>query len=100
MKIIKHTLSALLLAVTGLQGLALAQDQAWTEAEVRRLDLPNQKITLKHGEIKNLDMPPMTMVFDARALPTEQLRALKVGDKLRFQVAMVDGRAQLTAIER
>jgi Cu(I)/Ag(I) efflux system protein CusF len=67
---------------------------------VRRLDLGNQKITLKHGEIKNLDMPPMTMVFDAKALPKAQLSDLKVGDKLRFQAAMVDGRAQLTAIQR
>ena len=33
------------------------------EAEVRRVDTAANKISLKHGEIKNLDMPPMSMVF-------------------------------------
>ncbi len=33
------------------------------EAEVRRIDQNAGKITLRHGNIPNLDMPPMTMVF-------------------------------------
>ena len=37
----------------------------WTEAEVRKVDREAGKITLRHGEIKNLDMPPMTMVVYA-----------------------------------
>jgi Cu(I)/Ag(I) efflux system protein CusF len=36
---------------------------ALTEGEVRKVEFENRKITLKHGEIKNLDRPPMTMVF-------------------------------------
>lgn len=53
-----------------------------TEGEVRKIDKDAKKITIKHGEIKNLDMPAMTMVFQARngAL----LDPLKVGDKIRF----------------
>ena len=36
---------------------------AMTDGEVRKIDKENNKITLKHGEIKNLEMPGMTMVF-------------------------------------
>ncbi len=50
--------------------------------EVRRLDLEGGKITIKHGEIKTLDMPPMTMVFVAK--DKAQLANLKVGDKISF----------------
>jgi Cu(I)/Ag(I) efflux system periplasmic protein CusF len=32
-------------------------------AEVRKVDKDGGKVTLKHGPIKNLDMPAMTMVF-------------------------------------
>ena len=34
-----------------------------TDAEVRKVDMEGGKITLKHAEIKSLDMPGMTMVF-------------------------------------
>ncbi|MCX2861455.1 copper-binding protein [Paucibacter sp. PLA-PC-4] len=80
---------------------ALAADLAWAEGEVRRIDLGKKKMTLKHGEIKNLDMPPMTMVFtwEDGALPADLLTALKPGDKLRFQARMVDGKILLVALQ-
>ncbi|MEJ6000056.1 copper-binding protein [Paucibacter soli] len=53
-----------------------------SEGEVRKIDKENQKITLKHGEIKNLDMPPMTMVF--RLKDPAWFDKLKVGAKVRF----------------
>ncbi|MES2532968.1 MAG: copper-binding protein, partial [Pseudomonadota bacterium] len=33
------------------------------DAEVRKVDIDAGKITLRHGDITNLDMPAMTMVF-------------------------------------
>ena len=57
----KCTMMSLSLAFA-LAGGALAQG-AMTEGEVRKVDAAAGKITLKHGEIKSLDMPPMTMVF-------------------------------------
>ena len=36
---------------------------ALVDDEVRRIDKENMKITLRHGEIKKLDIAPMTMVF-------------------------------------
>lgn len=55
-----------------------------TEGEVRRIDKAGGRITLKHGEIRNLDMPPMTMVFQVK--DAALLDTVKVGDKVRFHV--------------
>ncbi|HXF45338.1 MAG TPA: copper-binding protein [Burkholderiaceae bacterium] len=52
--------------------------------EVRRVNKEQGKITLRHGEIKALDMPAMTMVFEVR--DPKLLDAVKPGDKVRFRV--------------
>jgi len=75
---------------------ATAPAQGWSEATVRKLDAENGRVTLRHGPIPNLDMPPMTMVF--RATP-EQLRGLKNGDPVRFRAERVDGSFRVIAIE-
>ena len=53
-----------------------------TDAEVRKVDKENKKITLKHGPIKSLDMPPMTMVFQVN--DAALLDKVQPGDKVRF----------------
>jgi Cu/Ag efflux protein CusF len=68
------------------------------DAEVRRIDKDAGKITLKHGPIKSLDMPPMTMVFQVqdRAL----LDKVKAGDKVKFTAVQSSGGAYtVTSIE-
>ena len=67
---------------------AAATDMA--DGEVRKIDLGAGRITLRHGEIKNLDMPPMTMVFNVkdRAL----LDRLKTGDKVKFRAVQEAGK--------
>jgi Cu/Ag efflux protein CusF len=55
-----------------------------TEGEIRKIDKDNKKLTIKHGEIKNLDMPGMTMVFQVR--DNTMVDQVKVGDKVRFKV--------------
>lgn len=73
--------------------------QAWVPADVRALDLKARKITLKHGELKNLGMPAMTMSFlldKQLALPGD----LKVGDKVKVQVEDVGGALVVTALQR
>ncbi len=69
-----------------------------TDAEVRKIDLENKKITLKHGEIKNLDMPPMSMVFQAKDVA--MLDNLKAGDKVRFTADKVDGTYTVLSLEK
>jgi Cu(I)/Ag(I) efflux system periplasmic protein CusF len=78
-------------------GSALAQSTL-TEAEVRKVDPAHGKITLRHGEIKNLDMPPMTMVFTAK--DKALLKNVKAGDKVRFAADKdAAGEYIVTAIE-
>lgn len=74
-----------------------AQAQAY-DGEVMKIDKAQTKITLKHGELKGLDMPPMTMVF--RVTDPAMLERVKAGDKVRFAVARVGGQFTLTRIER
>lgn len=64
---------------------ASAPADAMTEAEVRKLDPAAAQVTLRHGEIRSLDMPAMTMVFQAR--DKRLLVGLKPGDKVRFRAA-------------
>jgi Cu/Ag efflux protein CusF len=52
--------------------------------EVRRVNKEQNKVTLRHGEIKSLDMPPMTMVFEVR--DAKLLDTVKAGDKVLFRV--------------
>ena len=54
-----------------------------SDGEVRKVDKENKKITLKHGVIKNLDMPGMTMVFGVK--DAAMLDKVKTGDKIKFK---------------
>ncbi len=67
----------------------------WSTGEVRKVDKPQGRLTIKHGELKNLSMPPMTMVFDVadRAV----LDRVKAGDPIRFRA--VDRAGKLTVTE-
>ena len=68
-----------------------------TEGEVRKIDRDAKKITIKHGEIANLGMPAMTMVFVAR--DPALLDQVKVGDKIRFTAEKIEGAIAVTRIE-
>ena len=68
-----------------------------TDGEVKKIDPDNGKVTLKHGDIKNLDMPGMTMVFTVR--DKSQLANLKPGDKVKFMVVQEGGKMIVTDIQ-
>ncbi|WP_182119099.1 copper-binding protein [Acidovorax sp. FHTAMBA] len=61
-----------------------ADQSELSEGEITRWDPRTLKVTLRHGEIKNLDMPPMTMVF--RVNDASMLAPFQPGDKVRFRV--------------
>ena len=89
---------AALLALAG-ASLALgawAQAADLSEGEIRKIDQAVGKITIAHGEIKSIDMPPMTMVFTVKN--PALFEALKKGDKVRFAVVREDGKLVLTEI--
>jgi Cu(I)/Ag(I) efflux system protein CusF len=61
-------------------------------AEVRKIDLAQHKLQLRHEYIPHLDMPAMSMVFEVReAADRALLPQLKVGQKLRFVAVQQDG---------
>ena len=67
-----------------------------TDGEVRKVDLDAGKVTLKHADIKSLDMPAMTMIFAVK--DKAMLEKLKAGDKIRFKVVNDGGKFTLTEI--
>jgi Cu/Ag efflux protein CusF len=78
-------------------GGAATAPSAMTEGEVRKVDREAKKITLKHQKIKNLDMPPMTMVFLVK--DPAMLERVKQGDKVRFTAEKAGGAITITSIE-
>lgn len=67
------------------------------DGEVRKVDKDAGKLTLRHGEIKKLDMPAMTMVF--RVKDTAMLDKVKAGDKVKFRAEGAAGAFTVTEIE-
>lgn len=68
-----------------------------TDGEIRKVDREARKLTIKHGEIRNLDMPAMTMVFHVKAVAL--LDNLKAGDKVRFKVVNEAGKYTVVEIQ-
>jgi Cu(I)/Ag(I) efflux system periplasmic protein CusF len=81
----------------GLAGAAFAQP-ALTAGEVTKIDKGAGRVTLKHGEIKNLDMPPMTMAFRVR--DAKMLDGVAVGDRVRFAAEKLDGQYTVTSLSK
>ena len=67
------------------------------DGEVRKIDKDAKKITLKHAEIPNLEMPGMTMVFQVK--DPAMLDTVKVGDKVKFQAQKIDGALVVTNLQ-
>jgi Cu(I)/Ag(I) efflux system protein CusF len=76
---------------------AAASAATMAEGEVRKIDKAARKITIKHGEIKNLDMPPMTMVFQVK--DAAMLDKVKAGDKIRFVAEKSDSGFVVTDLQ-
>ena len=76
---------------------AAAQGAALADGEVRKVDKEAKKITIRHGPIANLDMPPMTMVF--QVADAGMLDHVKPGDKVKFAAEKASGAYTVTKIE-
>ena len=61
-----------------------------SEGHVKKIDIESGTLTIKHGEIKNLDMPSMTMVFKSKNL--DMLNKIKINDKITFKAKMIKGK--------
>ncbi len=74
-----------------------AADAKLADGTVKKIDKSAGKLTIAHGPLASLNMPPMTMVF--RAAEPGLLEQVKVGDKIRFAVERVGGALTVTAVE-
>ena len=86
-----------LLAVLALCVALPAFAQELANGEVRKIDKDAGKITLRHGPIKSIDMPPMTMVF--RVQDAAMLEGVKAGDKVRFDAQKIGGQYVVIKME-
>ncbi|AXA91363.1 copper-binding protein [Massilia sp. YMA4] len=106
----KHSLNYLAAALIGAaalttgpvahaqQAAATALNAALTDGEIKKVDKDGGKVTIKHGDIKNLGMPGMTMVF--RVQDPAMLDKVRDGDKVRFTAEKVNGALMVTTIEQ
>lgn len=76
---------------------AKAPAQPQSEGEVKKVDKDAGKITVKHGPLINLDMPPMTMVFKVK--DPAMLEQVKAGDKVKFTVEKINGAFTIIALQ-
>ena len=82
--------------MSGMKAGDLASVEA-VDGEVRRVDKGTGKVTLRHGELKQLDMPPMTMAFEVS--DKAMLDSVKAGDKVKFKVIKKDGKMIVTEMK-
>lgn len=68
-----------------------------TDGEVRKIDKEAGKLTLRHADIKSLDMPAMTMVFVVK--DKAMLDKLKAGDKIKFKAINDAGKFTVTEMQ-
>ncbi|MFV0279800.1 MAG: copper-binding protein [Rhodoblastus sp.] len=95
-----HILAALMAAGLSAAGFgsAFAESAPLVAGTVTKLDASAGKIAIDHQKIPNLDMDPMTMVF--KAADPAMLKAVKVGQKIRFSADRVNGQLTVTRIEK
>lgn len=110
MKQVRLALSAATVAIAALVGhpafaqmnmdhakTGMAATPGMTDGEVRKIDPDAGKITIKHGEIKHMDMPGMTMVFVVK--DKALLNKTSVGAKIRFMATNENGQMTVTDIQ-
>ena len=68
-----------------------------TEGVIKKIDTGTGKITIKHGPIVNLDMPPMSMVFGVQ--DPALLDGLAKGDNVKFYVVDKDGKMVIEELQ-
>lgn len=81
----------------GAMPMAPSAQNAAGAGEVRKIDLENGKVTLKHDAMKDMGMPAMTMVYPVA--DASMLMGIKVGEKVRFRAATAGGKTTITEIQ-
>lgn len=90
-------LLAIMLSVAAAAQAAEPSAPAMADGEIRKIDMDAKKITIRHGPIPSLNMPPMTMVFQVS--DPALLEVAKAGDKIRFEAVQDRGAFVVNRIE-
>lgn len=76
----------------------VASNSALTDAEVKKVDAATGMVTLKHGALENVGMPPMTMAFKAK--DASMVKQVHEGDKVKVRVENVNGTLTIVKLEK
>jgi len=93
----RRTFLAVLCLLGGLTAVSVHAQDARASGEVRRVDVAGGKITLIHGAIPDLQLPAMTLVYQA---PSALLQGLRPGDKVMFSARRQNNNYVITAISK
>jgi len=95
----KVLVAATAVAVAGMAQASthMAAKDEFARGEVRKVDKAGGKVTIKHGPLPSVDMPPMTMAF--RVKDPAMLDNVKQGDAIRFKVQKIDGSYTVTELK-
>ena len=97
-KLVLIAVVALIISVGVKTPVVMAQAEL-VDGVVTKVDPSAGKITIKHGPIKKFDMDEgMTMVF--RAGDPAMLKAVKPGDKIKFEPDRVNGQFTVMKIQK
>ncbi|EGL63873.1 hypothetical protein AGRO_3272 [Agrobacterium sp. ATCC 31749] len=91
--IVNITLAAALLLAAPFSAFA----QEFTKGTVKKVDVAAKKVTITHEDLKNLDMPGMTMVF--RVKDDAILAKLKEGANIEFIAERADGKLVVAQVK-
>jgi Cu/Ag efflux protein CusF len=93
----KSMIKTVLIALAAAAISTVSMAAEFTKGEVKKIDLKQKKITIKHEELKSLDMPAMTMVF---VVSDDALLAkAKQGQAIEFFAEKVNGKLTVTEIK-
>ncbi len=75
----------------------MSSNAALTDAEVKKVDAATGMVTLKHGALENVGMPPMTMAFKTK--DAAMVKQVHEGDKVKVRVENVNGTLTIVKLE-
>ncbi len=70
----------------------------WVNGEIVRIDTARNRIVMNHEYIPSIKMHAMTMPFGISS--GLNVDSYKPGDKVRFQIKVVDGTLDITTMEK
>lgn len=73
-------------------------DTALSDGVVRKVDRPSGMITIEHGALENVGMPPMTMAYKAK--DETVLQQAKEGEKVKFRLENLNGTYTIMTLKK